>query len=305
MSTNCFNSGKRKFFLKGILALASLNLLNIKGTDEASAAQNKASTGSLADEVTGLKEMIASQGHEMKRLKAINDVQNLMGRYEVVHITPNEIGQTSELFALWRDDCSVEVSTAGAIFGPKNIREYWSSMVADSIKATAFFHTLASPIIQIAGNGMTAKATWASPGFECALELKKGRPPFAAWCWGKYGMDFIKNPKTGEWKIWHMHWFRMARNDYDKDFIKFAQYEHDNPQKPSPKEGNYEAQPTVFHRPLSVTEDTHPFPVDPEPYTDYDGDFRWPYGGKKLEEKYGVKYPAYEKFYNVNYPSRV
>jgi ketosteroid isomerase-like protein len=305
VKTNRINTGKRNFFLKGIIALASLKLLNFRGPDQASAGQNKSSNEPSADEISGLKEMIASQNHEMKRLKAINDVQNLMGRYEVVHITPNEIGQTSELFALWREDCSVEVSDGGVIFGPKNIREYWRAMVAYSIKATAFFHTLASPVIQVAGNGMTAKATWASPGFECGLELKQGEPPFAKWCWGRYAMDFIKNPKTGEWKIWHMHWFRMMRNDYHKDFVEFAQYEHDNPPQSRPKEGNYEAMPTVFHRPLSVTEDTHPFPIDPEPYTDYDGDFRWPYGGREFEEKYGVTYPAYEKFYNVNYPGRV
>jgi hypothetical protein len=305
MKNNDINTGKRKFFLKGALALASLKLMNFRGPDQASASENKGSSEPIAEEVAELKQMIASQNQEMKRLKAINDVQNLMGRYETVHITPEEIGQTAELFALWREDCSVEVSDGGVIYGPKYIREYWNAMVADSIKATAFFHTLATPIIQIAGNCMTAKATWASPGFECGLELKKGDSPFAKWCWGKYAMDFIKNPKTDEWKIWHMHWFRTVRNDYDKDFVEFAQYEHDNPPKKMAKEGNYEAKPTVFFRPLSVTEDTHPFPIDPKPYTDYDGDFRWPYGGKEYEEKYGVKYPAYEKYYNVNYPSKV
>jgi len=183
MKTNGINPGKRNFFLKGALALASLKLLNFRGPDPASAEQNKGSE-SLAQEIAGLKQMIVSQDQEMKRLKAINDVQNLMGHYETVHITPEEIGKTAELFAVWRQDCSVEVSDGGVIFGPENIRVYWNAMVADSIKATAFFHTLATPIIQIAGNCMTAKATWASPGFESGLELKKGDAPFAKWGWG-------------------------------------------------------------------------------------------------------------------------
>jgi len=252
-----------------------------------------------------LEEKIAQYDLEIERLRAINQIQNLMGRYEVVHLTPEEIVNTWKLFANWRQDCSVEVSLQGASFGPENIKIYWESMKYHSIKATAFFHALASPIIEVAGNGMTAKATWMSPGFECAMELQEGRPPFAAWCFGKYAMDFIKNPDTGEWAIWHMHWFRLARNDYDKDFVAFAQYEHDNPPPKRPQEGNYEAHPYVFHRPLSVTEDTHPFPVDPKPYYDYDGNFRWQYGGEEMEKKYGVVHPSYEKLYNVNYPETV
>ena len=130
-----------------------------------------------------LEEIIIRQQLEIERLKAVSEVQNVMGRYEVIHMTPDEIGKTSELFALWRKDCSVEVSLQGAIFGPENIKEYWGVMKAHSIKGAAFFHTLATPIIEVAGNCMTAKAIWASPGFECAIELQKGRSPFNAWCW--------------------------------------------------------------------------------------------------------------------------
>lgn len=253
-----------------------------------------------------LEEKIADYDHEIERLKAVTAVQNLMAAYESVHITPEEIWKTSELFALWRPDCSVEVSLQGCIVGPDNIREYWSNMKAYSIKGAAFWHAVTTPLVQVAGNGMTAKAIFKSPGFECGMELQKGRPPFNTWCFGNYAMDFIKNPETGEWKIWHMHWYRQTRNDYDKNFIDFAQYEHDNPPKLRPKEGNYEVHPTVFHRCLSVTEDTHPFPCAPQPYYDYDGDFNsWQYGDEAMQKRYGVEVPDYRKLYNANYPERV
>ena len=60
-----------------------------------------------------------------------------------------------------------------------------------------FFHTLATPCIQVAGDGKTAKVTWASPGFEadCGKNVMDGSDHMAVWCWGKYGVDFIKNPK--------------------------------------------------------------------------------------------------------------
>lgn len=259
----------------------------------------------MNEQAINLQQKIQEYDLEIQRLKAIGQIQNLMGRYEVVHLTPEEIGKTPELFALWREDCSVEVSSQGAIFGYENSKTYWTNMKYHSIKAAAFFHALSSPIIEVAGNCKTAKATWMSPGFECAMELQKGRQPFAAWCFGKYAMDFIRHPETGEWKIWHMHWFRLARNDFDKDFIAFAQYEHDNPPPQRAQEGDYTKYPTVFHRPLSVTEDTHPFPVAPKPYYDYDGNFRWQYGGEEMEKKYGVVHPDYEQHYNVNYPERI
>jgi len=253
-----------------------------------------------------LEAKITEYDMEIERLKAIQKIKNCMGRYEVVHITPEEIWKTPEVFALWRPDCTVEVSLQGLIRGPGDIKEYWTAMKAYSIKGTAFYHSLATPIVEVAGNCKTAKATWMTPGFECGIELQKDRPAFDCWCYGKYALDFIKNPETGEWKIWHMHYYRLSRNAYDKSFTEFAQFEHDNPPPQRPQEGDYTAYPTVFHRPLSVTEDTHPFPVDPKPYFDYDGNFNdWQYGDEAMHKKYGVVIPDYAKLYNDNYPERI
>lgn len=249
-----------------------------------------------------LKEKIAKYDLELDRLKAVTEIQNLMGRYECVHLTPEEIWRTPDLFALWRPDCTVEVSLQGLIHGPEDITKYWKSMKAHSIKATAFFHPLCTPVIQVAGDCKTAKATWVSNGFECATELQEGRPAFNMWCMGKYALDFIRHPETGEWKIWHFHWFRLSRNDYDKSFTDYAQFIHDHPMPARPPEDDYEVLPYVYHRTLSITEDTHPFPVDPQPYEIYDGNFNWQYGDEQMQKRYGVELKPYEKIYNVNYP---
>ena len=63
-------------------------------------------------------------------------------------------------------------------------------------------HTLTTPVIQIAGDGMTAKGIWMSWG-----HVTNPKPDGwkTTWAYEKYGIDFVK--EDGEWKIWHLHTF--------------------------------------------------------------------------------------------------
>jgi len=63
-------------------------------------------------------------------------------------------------------------------------------------------HTLTTPVIQIAGDGQTAKGVWMSWG-HVTNPTPDGLK--ATWAYEKYGIDFIK--EDGEWKIWHLHTF--------------------------------------------------------------------------------------------------
>jgi len=344
MKTNLLDSSKRKFFFTGALALASLKLLNLKGIARAKDSKEETNTSLEAR----LEAKIVEHELQIERLKAVSAVQNCMGRYETYHLVGTEVGKTPECYALWRDDVTVEVSDGGIVYGAKNVEAYWKNFTTmDPQNKSIFFHTLATPCIQVAGDGKTAKATWWSPGFETgsgggmaagpagsssggAPGGGQGQGPgsgsgsasgsgqgggMAVWCWGKYGCDFIKNPRTGEWKIWHQHWFRTTRNDYHLSFVEFAKQEEaaakarssatpgktdNNPNMPGGL--NVPVLPTVFHSPFSTVVGHHPFPMDPEPYETYNGDFRWIYGGEEREKRHGVKYLNYEKYYNVDYP---
>jgi hypothetical protein len=335
MKMTLLDSSKRKFFFTGALALASLKLFNLKG-----AAQAKDSTGETNTSLEArLEAKIAEHELQIERLKAVSAVQNCMGRYETFHLVGTEVGKTPECYALWRDDVTVEVSDGGIVYGAKNVEAYWKNFTTmDPENRSIFFHSLATPCIQVAGDGKTAKATFWSPGFETSSGGRmaggsgsgsggtSGGAPgpapsgtqgggMAVWCWGKYGCDFIKNPKTGEWKIWHSHWFRTTRNDYHLSFVEFARQEEAAAKAkadaaPSgagnkatmPGGLSVPALPTVFHSPFSTVVGHHPFPIDPEPYETYNGDFRWIYGGEEREKRHGVKYLNYEKYYNVDYP---
>ena len=242
---------------------------------------------------------------ELERQKAVNEIQQVMAHYEAVHLNPAYIARSIECFADWRDDISADVSDWGCFFGYDAVKGFWESQTGDDLRGGIFFHTLCSPCIQVAGDGKTAKATWMSAGFETMPAGIMADEAKSFWCWGKYGIDFIKNPETGEWKIWHFKWFRTIRSDFYKDWY----YDSANTMKGQPG-GGYEhpgRKPSYYFRPYRFDEIPAPFPMDPEPYEHYNGDFRWPFGGKELEEKYGVKYPEgeYEKYYNVNYPENI
>jgi hypothetical protein len=257
-----------------------------------------------------LEQMISRYELEIQRLQAYTEIQNLMGKYETYRFTPAGMSRTYELFALWRDDCTLEISDGNIVYGADGIRAYYQNMPPNDGIGSALFDTLASPCIQVAGNGKTAKATWASPG------LGVGKIPNqehrSNWCWGKYAIDFIRNPESGAWKIWHFHWYRIIRNDYHMSFTEFmeyedsGEYERKNPGLAEIRKGpGTPTLPPIFHQTLSLQKKTHPFPIAPEPYYDYDGDPRWQYGNEALEKEYGITYPEYGKFYNVNYPEKI
>jgi hypothetical protein len=63
--------------------------------------------------------------------------------------------------------------------------------------APIHLQALTTPVIEIAGDGETARAVWTSPGLE-------GTEP----AWVKFGCDFKK--QDGEWKIWHLHVYGLV-----------------------------------------------------------------------------------------------
>jgi hypothetical protein len=63
-------------------------------------------------------------------------------------------------------------------------------------------HTNTTPIIEVAGDGKTAKGTWYSPGIGLSAHINGTEVSYGGtFFWEKYGADFMK--ENGQWKIWH------------------------------------------------------------------------------------------------------
>jgi SnoaL-like domain len=65
-------------------------------------------------------------------------------------------------------------------------------------------HTQETPVIEVAGDGKTAKGLWYSIGIGVRANVKTDGTytKSTSWMWEKYAVDFIK--EDGKWKIWHL-----------------------------------------------------------------------------------------------------
>jgi hypothetical protein len=64
-------------------------------------------------------------------------------------------------------------------------------------------HSSTTPVIEIAGDGKTAKGVWYSPGMGLMPAIDGSSVKVrATFFWEKYGGDFVK--ENGQWKIWHL-----------------------------------------------------------------------------------------------------
>jgi|WetSurSiteA1Bulk_404760.scaffolds.fasta_scaffold128308_2 hypothetical protein len=83
----------------------------------------------------------------------------------------SDIGKSWELFAQHTPDTWAELGTWGRFEGIEEIKKLFASMQSflpgqHGAKGLMFWHDLATPIIEVAKDGNTAKATWRSPGHE-------------------------------------------------------------------------------------------------------------------------------------------
>lgn len=68
-------------------------------------------------------------------------------------------------------------------------------------------HTQTTAIIEVAGDGKTAKGVWYSPGIANSAVIKDDGTvgKSGMWFMEKYGADFVK--EDGEWKLWHIQMY--------------------------------------------------------------------------------------------------
>jgi hypothetical protein len=134
-----------------------------------------------------------------QRANDLHQLNNLMSLHSWYHAASmNDV----ELEKIWakRDDI-VWAQNSGYWIGQKSIKEYYGTKVTRaSTKGSFVWHTITSPVIEVAEDRQTAKGVWYTPGV--VGSFKDGQGNFN-WMFEKYGVDFVL--ENGEWKIWHMH----------------------------------------------------------------------------------------------------
>lgn len=216
----------------------------------------------LEERIAALEESNKRLQLEVTRAQDIAEIQNLMGRYETIH-NAQDINKSWELFADMPDTYT-QIAGGRKIEGYENVVKSWQAQVAGSNpgspdKGTMLEHPLSSPIIVVAGDGQTAKATFASLGHETHYNTQTGKYD-PEWAYGKYAIDFIK--QNGEWKIWHHRWFRFFRTSFytawsDQSLNKIFQLDAD---------GNKILNEGVYFHPYTTDSAVESIPAAPKPY---------------------------------------
>jgi hypothetical protein len=215
----------------------------------------------MADDI---QKQLQKMQKQIERLQAYVEIQNLVGKYEVIH-TPSTERQSPQLFALKQPDVSVEIAMWGKFIGPDQVRNmYGEANEGKPMPGAMFEHHLCTPIIQVAGDGKTAKGLWFSPGHETTPD-ENGKL-VAHWCWGKFGADFIK--EDGQWKIWHYHWYDTFMVPYDKSWVEWPQPAMDSIER---HPGFTSDMPPTSRSTYFPDQVRRPIPEYPEPYETWDG----------------------------------
>jgi hypothetical protein len=157
--------------------------------------------------------------HELDRVKAVNEIQNLMSKYEYWH-TGDQSDKKAKFIAQKTPGVRIEYITSGVFEGSKGMNKFLVDHHGGGGNARKYVgglavHPLTTPIIEVAGDGKTARGLWISPGVE--VHDIKGKLT-ALWILEEYAADFVK--EDGIWKWWRIHLFRCYQCPFDKPWTE-------------------------------------------------------------------------------------
>jgi hypothetical protein len=225
----------------------------------------KMATENLEQKIKNLEEAIKSFQHEMERLRAVNEIQNLMSIYEYLHMT-NRHRDVMEMYAKNAPDVRIAMKEMGYWEGPDAPQRGWGDLERKTQNPVGVLaiHPTTTPVIEVAGDGKTAKGVWIGTGFVASVDEKTGKPR-CMWEWDRYGVDFVK--EDGKWKFWHFHVYTLFDSGWDdswaEQFTKKS-VEHIFPDEFKPDGPPIDSYP---YRPDTVVQLV---PVPPEPYKTFD-----------------------------------
>lgn len=207
---------------------------------------------------------------EIERLQAVNEIQNLISRYQYLH-TAECHQEILELWAKKAPDVRAEYS-GGVYEGYEGIRRFFVGVHTEGGEKASIgrFGVLptTTPCIEVAKDGKTAKGLWIVTGFELHAGARfPDNKPKARHAYGKYGIDFIK--EDGKWKFWHLHFFPYIHAFWDENPHDEFERPDDEVQGGAPDHLKPDRPPTYTWR-YSQTGKTENIPPPPEPYATWD-----------------------------------
>lgn len=222
---------------------------------------------------------------KLSRWEDTREIKNLVGRMSTDYVLKEERNMLSRYWSV-REDICLGVNT-GFFSGREAVAAYYAAedakIVAESAMLRAAFPRELSEksdeeihgvgmmdykpvdtgVIEIAGDGATAKGLWMIRGSYSRLTTGG---PVAYWEWSWLAIDFIR--EDGEWKIWHQRYLREIDRPCGYSFVGEEHAYAPRPEFAAAAELK-DAEPNVA-TPLRETYSAHrtftPSPEVPVPY---------------------------------------
>jgi hypothetical protein len=195
--------------------------------------------------------------HAIESLEAYQEIQNLMGR-TMAALNFRRADRVLQNFALDQEDVWLEYADEGVFEGPEAVTTIINEVVgAEPLPGEMLDLQLTTPMVEVAKDLKTAQAVWWCPG--AGAIAYEDKDPEAIWVWGMIAADFILT--NGEWKIWHLHYFRYIKCLYDKGWVEDTSMINrlNIPMRPL-------AKPSTYHNPYSPLGIRDGIPACPRPY---------------------------------------
>jgi len=130
----------------------------------------------------------------------IHEINNLMSLHAWYHAALKHDVEVDEIWSV-REDIVLWFEASGRFEGPDAVKGgYGRAVSREETRGIFTWHTITTPVVEVAADGETAKGIWYTPGI--AGFFREGKGNFN-WMFEKYAVDFIR--EDGVWKIWHMH----------------------------------------------------------------------------------------------------
>jgi len=157
---------------------------------------------------------------QARRAQDVGEIQNLMSRRAMYH----SIGQNERELELWSKDQEIRwAQNQGCWIGRDNIEAYYvtnnytqqraalerisqsnpaieNDFARNRYIGSSVYHLLTTPIIEVAGDGQSAKAFWYTPGVILASE--DGLTARGTHMWERYYVDLVR--EQGQWRFLHI-----------------------------------------------------------------------------------------------------
>ena len=211
----------------------------------------------------------------IEKIEAIHEIEKVMSKYE--YLVSSGLGkEIMDLFARKTHGVSANIGDWGVYEGIENVSNLFIGVISAMMQSKGCMGEadLTNAVIEVAGDGKTAKAVWTAPGHETTRDPLTGklRP---GWCWTKYACDFVK--EDGQWKIWHFNNFLTFFAEYEKGWVEGGEHytRRSGEIRQLPVEFSPNGPPTHRHNPYHPDTKREFLPAFPQPYETYDGSQDW------------------------------